>query len=883
MRGLIALGVLGAVLAAALPGEVFQPLYAHASLIFPALPVAASVRAWHRRRGQKADAWKWIVLGVLGFYMYELFWYRAWWVASEAGSTVAEFINLAFAPLVLVGLLRGAPRSLGTTEQRRRLLDALILTLASAGFVHAAVVLSGGSLRPVTGWRDLFLLASPLADLVTLAGLALLWVRREEGPLPSWASAVGLSLLIGLVADAWHATPASVGSPSPWFVCGSWFGSWAAIGVGAIRAVRPPAEQHEPSRISRLPYVIALGCYGALGIAVALNHREAIVSATVSVGVLTMLVLARQLVSLRDITRLQEERARHQADARLAGLVRYGGDMLAILTPDSTVTYASPSHHAVLGFHGERFVGRRLLDWVHPDDVADAERALRSLLAHPSQREAFLVRLRDASGAWRWIEAVATNLLDEPSIGGLVVNSRDISDRKELEVQLLEQALRDPLTGLGNRRLFGDRLTHALSRRHRRPESVAVLLLDLDHFKVVNDSLGHAKGDALLLAVADRLRVVLRTADTVARLGGDEFAILLEDLENPHEADVTATRVQQALSRPFLLDEREVTIRASIGIAWATEDQDGDDLLTDADVAMYGAKNSGRGCVERFSTAMRASVAERLEVEADLRRALDRHEFEVVYQPVVDLVTGKVSGAEALLRWHHPTKGTIPPTRFIPVAEDSDLILELGRFVLHRAVRDAARFRGVRPESARMRVAVNLSARQLLSPQILADIDNALGEAQVPYAALAVELTESVLASNEDVIAAHLHALRERNVRIALDDFGTGYSALAYLRKYPIDLLKVDKSFVSWVRDDVGKDGVTRAIIAMGHSLSLRTIAEGIETRDQLVWLQSLGCALGQGYLFSLPVDADAFAALLHTWRPSAYAAQIKSSAYQPA
>ena len=867
--GLVGVALVAGVAAIVLPFAQFQPIYARSSIIFPLLPFLATVVAWRRLRAADAgSAWSWVTVGVSGFYLYEALWYIGWHEQAPMVYQIADITSLCFSPLILVGLLKSSTDP-ASPRQWRRALDATILTLGSASLGYAVVVLSGTAIRPIGDWHDALLVASPVIDLVTLCGLALLWGRSSG--MPAWTAGIGGALLLGLVGDVWFALSASIGRPSPWFVRAVWYGYWAMIGIGATQAMRPNTPLVPTGRIARLPYLITLACYVALALAVALDLRDAIVSMTASVGVLTVLVLARQLLSLRDITDMEADRVRMQADTRLAALVRHGGDMLMIVDPDLRIIYASPSHQAILGVPAERLVGERLAVSIHPDDLAEAEGGIDRLLSG-SPREALVFRLKDAAGRWRWIEAVGTNQLDEPSIGGLVLNGRDISDRKQLEVQLLEQALRDPLTGLANRRLFGDRVSHGLARRHRRPDSMAVLLLDLDHFKVVNDSLGHAKGDALLIAVAERLRNVLRNADTVARLGGDEFAVLLEDLVSTDEAEATATRIQVALSHPFMLDGREVTVRASIGIAWATEGQGVDDLLTDADVAMYGAKNAGRGCIERFSSAMRATVAERHHVEADLRRALERNEFEVLYQPVVDLKNGRISGAEALVRWRHPTKGEVLPARFIPVAEESGLIIAIGRFVLNRAALDAARFRGVTPDSARMRVAINLSGRQLLSADLVHDVVLATEAAGITGSALAVELTESVLAA-EGVIGGRLQALRDLGIRIALDDFGTGYSALAYLRHFPIDVLKVDKSFVSWVRDDGVKDGVTKAIISMGQSLSMRTVAEGIETRAQLDWLRSLGCSLGQGYFFSLPLPADQFVELLQQWDASEFAA----------
>ena len=647
----------------------------------------------------------------------------------------------------------------------------------------------------------------------------------------------------------------------------AWASARASVSVPSVRA----------RRLSILPTAFAVLVLLALVIAVIRDWSVPPVT-ILGASLIGMAALVRQVLGVRGEVDLRTQNALEQADRRLAALVRHGSDMLMILEMDTTVRYASPSHLQVMGVPPEALVGVRMDHQIHRDDMAKAGPGFARLQRGESLQESLVVRLRDSTGTWRWIEAVGTNLFSEPTIAGLVLNSRDITDRKVLEAQLTELALRDPLTGLGNRRLFADRVTHALERRVRRGSRVAVLMLDLDHFKFVNDTLGHAKGDALLIAVSERLQRVLRAGDTVARLGGDEFAVLLEDLSSDEEADATALRIQQSLERPLRLDERELFVRASIGIAWAADGQNVDALLSDADVAMYGAKNAGRGRVERFSNEMRASVAERVDLEADLRFALERGELDLVYQPVVDLETGRVSGAEALIRWTHPQHGMVLPGRFIPVAEESELSVDIGRFVIRRAALDAARFRSLDGALRQHRVAVNLSARHLLSSELIADVREALLDAGVGGTALAVELTESVLASNEPVVAVRLQGLRDLGVNIALDDFGTGYSSLAYLRRFPINVLKVDKSVVSSEHLDAANDGVAKAIVAIGQSLGMRTVAEGLETLEQLDRLRGIGCSIGQGYVFSKPLARDAFEALLLGWSPAAFARRTAST-----
>lgn len=870
---MIVVAALVPIAAFALPPDTFSLLYDHSALIFPAFPVIVGAMAWWRgRRSGDAAGWGWVFAGICGFFAYDVLWYVQYFTGDTWILAFADATDLIFAPMVLMGAIRGSRVPAAPTDERRRVLDAALIAVSAVTLIYTAISLGGGGLLPIRTPRDLVNLVAPLNDIIVLSGLAWVWVRRDGRLVPTWTRSAAAALIIGMVSDVWYALPGNIGGPSPWFVAAAWYGSWAALGVGAAQALRPAVRAAGRQRLSRLPYVLAIACYAGLVLAVIFNRRETTVFATVGVGVITVLVMLRQSLSITDITHMQDERMLVANDARLAALVRHGSDLLTIMGPDSTIRYASPSHEQVFGLSSDALVGRSIFGDVHPDDVQLADQTVRRLLSGESAREALVVRVRNSDGAWRWIESMLSNLLHEPAIRGLVMNSRDITERKELEEQLREQALRDPLTGLGNRRLFGDRVASALQRHQERPELVAVILFDLDHFKFINDSLGHAQGDALLVNVAERLRHALRASDTVARLGGDEFAVLIEAVANPDEAELTAARVEDALERPFLLNDREVSVRASIGIAWATPGQTVDGLLTDADVAMYGAKGAGRSRIERYSTAMRARLAERHSVEADLRHALDHNEFELVYQPVVDLVSGRIAGAEALIRWRHPVHGEVEPDRFIRIAEDSGLIVEVGRVVLMHAARDAAWFREKCEVPADFRVAVNLSARQLLSSELVGDVASALAVAGIPGDAMLVELTESVLAENEVVVAARLESLRRMGIRVALDDFGTGYSALAYLRRFPIDVLKVDRSFVSWVCNDDADDGVTRAILAMGQSMSMETVGEGVETHVQLDWLRGLGCTMGQGFLFSHPLPAPQFAELLHTWDSDRFA-----------
>ncbi len=439
-----------------------------------------------------------------------------------------------------------------------------------------------------------------------------------------------------------------------------------------------------------------------------------------------------------------------------------------------------------------------------------------------------------------------------------------MSERRLLGDQMAHQALHDPLTGLANRLLFGERIAHALARAVRQRETLAVLLLDLDHFKTINDSRGHAAGDAVLVAVAARLAPCVRPSDTVARLGGDEFAILLEDLPDPGEAGVVAARLLAALHAPVPAQGRELALGASIGIALHTPDREGEPeaLLRDADVALYRAKEGGRGRYMLFDPDMHTIALARLELEADLRRALQRDELVVYYQPIVDLATRRIVGLEALARWPHPRRGLLAPGAFIPLAEDTGLIVPLGRWVLRMACQQIKAW-PTPAGSSGLTLSVNLSGRQLQDTSLAANVETTLQETGLEPARLVLEITESVFMRDVAATRGTLQKLKDQGVRLALDDFGAGYSSLGYLRDFPIDLLKMDKSFIAGIDRDDRKTALARVIVDLGRALDMRIVAEGIETEEQYARVRDIGCPLGQGYDIAPPLPPDAIQALL--------------------
>jgi len=434
---------------------------------------------------------------------------------------------------------------------------------------------------------------------------------------------------------------------------------------------------------------------------------------------------------------------------------------------------------------------------------------------------------------------------------------------KRLE-QLTKQAFRDPLTNLPNRALFMDRLTHGLTRAQRRHEHLAVLFLDLDRFKIVNDTLGHAVGDQLLVEVSRRLTSALRPGDTVARLGGDEFGILLEDVADAETAEAVAVRVEESLGKPYRFEGREVFVTASIGIALSSAKLGlPEEILRDADLAMYHAKAKGKARHEVFDGSMSAPALDRMDLEMDLRSAISRHEFRLHYQPILRLDTGKITEVEALIRWQHEKRGLLQPDEFIGLTEETGLIVPIGQWVLSEACKQARVWQVEYPTTPPLVMSVNLSAKQFQNPKLVEEITQALDESGLAPSCLKLEITESTVMQDAPVTLTKLNELKELGVRLAIDDFGTGYSSLGYLRRFPVDTLKIDRSFVKGLSADGGDSAIVRAVVTVAKSLNMDVTAEGVETEGQLAELRALGCDRWQGFLFARPVSPERVAPLL--------------------
>jgi diguanylate cyclase (GGDEF)-like protein/PAS domain S-box-containing protein len=583
----------------------------------------------------------------------------------------------------------------------------------------------------------------------------------------------------------------------------------------------------------------------------------------------TLEALTSQVALALDSAALTEDLLRQQTEARFRSLVQNSTDVVMVVDADSTVRYVSPSVEGVFGYDASELENTKLTRLIHPDDKTQVLQFL-TLTGREGATSTGLIesRMRHRDDFWLHVETLRTDLMHDPNVKGIVLNSRDVSERKAFEEQLSHQAFHDSITGLANRALFRDRVEHALERLTREADPVSVLFMDLDDFKTINDSLGHAAGDRLLGEVGERLRTCLRTPDTAARLGGDEFAILIEDGGESVGAAGVAGRILQALDGPFLLDGKEVFVRASIGIATSgvgrtTGPEGAEELLRNADVAMYIAKEAGKNRFQIFEPEMHDTALRRLELKADLQRAVENEEFVLHYQPVIRLETGDIEGFEALVRWNHPTRGLVMPLDFIPLAEETGLVVQIGTWVLREACRQGDALQRMVPEGAALHIAVNLSARQLQRPEIVREIAQVLLETGLPPECLVLEITESVMMQDMALSNERLTQLKHLGVLLAVDDFGTGYSSLNYIRRFPVDILKVDKSFVDGVSEGGEESALTAAIIELAGILNLRPVAEGIERADQLDKLLELRCELGQGYYFSRPLPIEGVEELL--------------------
>ncbi len=816
--------------------------------------------------------WMLLALGVSSWGVGQTIW--TWYESVEGREvplpSLADVGYLGFIPFAVAAFLSLPSSSATNAGRARTILDGLII--AGAAFLTSWVLV----LKPVLSATEdslvvkAIVLAYPAGDLVlvTLVVYTILRTRQDRTKPEVPIGLLGVGLIGFSIADSAFVYLTAAGTYSSGaFTDIGWFLGFTLVLVAAMRAsnTTPRDEQRGDSLEPLAPLVPYFAVFIALTTTTFDLVRTGLADQTIS-WVRSFIIIAmvvRQILTLHENrmltgrleARLVDLRASEQ---RFEALVQHSSDVVTVVDRTGIVVYQSESIHRVFGHAAEDVLSMDVLALLAPSSVTAARAALDAI-----QQEAYAVRvlpeveIRHASGRFCFAEITVTNLLEDASVGGIVLNTRDISERKVLQDQLVHEAFHDALTTLANRSLFRDRVETLLLDINRQEGQIGVLFLDLNGFKEVNDSLGHAAGDLLLIQVAERLRSCVRPDDVVARFGGDEFAILIDDMATQLDGVAIAERIEEALREPFRVDGNDLHISASIGIAAADADvEDADHLLRNADLAMYRAKSKGDGSFERYLEGMHSGLIERIRLEADLRRAISNDDLVLHYQPTVDLATGVVAGVEALVRWPHPTRGLLSPLEFIPLAEASGQIRDLGRWVLHEACEQLALWRTGHRELDELAMSVNVSGRHLQHPGLHGDIADALTASGIPPHQLVLEMTESVLMTNTAENVDILERIRALSVRLAIDDFGTGYSSLAYLHRFPADVLKIDRSFTDRIANSTKDLEIVRTIVRLGQSMQMVNVAEGVETTVQATILRSIGCEIGQGYRFSRPLPA---------------------------
>ena len=836
---------------------------------------------WAARHGAPPMRRTWRLLGVgTAFWTFGILtwsWYQ--FVLSEPlpSPSAADIGFVGMLPFTAAAVLALPSAGRSLTSTMRILSDSLIA--AGSVLTVCAVTILETVFRQVDEpvVRRAVAVALPVGDVVVLTAVLLVAGRRLRARRDR-VGVLTLAVVLLATADLAYAYMMSKGT----YQTGSlsdvgWLLGFLLIGAAAVlpRVDDVPDAGESSARpwtgalVTTVPVLIAIAVAGASRLAgspITGLPFFVLLAVIVLVLVRQVLVLLENSLLTRDLEAKVAVRTAElsQREEQFRSLVQNASDMILLVSPDGDVWYQSPSVDAILGQRTATTVSELFAEIVHGDDLVRLRHAVREATAEPGATVRVGFRLRHADGRWLHTESLITNLLHEPAVGGIVVTTRDVSERHEFESALRYQAFHDPLTGLANRSRFRERVEHALSRSGQPGSAVAVCVLDLDGFKNVNDSFGHPTGDALLMAVAQRLLGSLRGSDTLARLGGDEFAVLLEgeSAESPG-VDVVCQRLLEAFEAPFAADGHHLVVKASIGIAVPGDGSStaAEDVLRDADLAMYAAKEAGKARIERFHPSMHTRMLQRHLLEAELRSALEDGQLVVFYQPTVTLDDHRIRGVEALVRWQHPERGLVPPGEFIPVAEDSGLIVPLGEWVLREACRQVQEWRGAGAPD--LTLAVNLSARQARDPNICETVASALADSGLPAAALTLEITETTMLVDGQEMLDTLSALKQLGVQLAIDDFGTGYSSLSYLARLPVDTVKIDRGFVSGGANGDRNLEIAEAIVRLGHTFHLMTVAEGIETLDQATQLELIGCQYGQGFYFSRPVPAAELAGLL--------------------
>ena len=844
-------------------GQATSAVFLALSVGVPGLAAAACALAAWRRVGRERLAWGLLAFACLSWAAFS----AADALPQALAPTLVSLLDLRFATVVvatIVGMALLASSPSPATARLQALLDGAIVA-SSLLFISWGTVLAP-AYRTVGVALDLRLLnlLHPLGDLVLATTVVFMLYRAWRARRLSWLY-LAIGVLVNTMADS-GSTWMQLRSVDSQLLTGGSLIGFTLIGLSAVFEKR----NRPISTIVRLP-IAATAFLNLPPIAVGiLAASKELTTGTLEPFlfwnglVVVALVLIRELLTVvenRTLIRTMESRIEartnelSKSEAKLRTLLHTSPDAIILTNEDGKITYLNPVFERVLGRVPDTEIGRSWFELIHPDDQPRLEWVIEKARQTTGGRATGEARVSHADHGWRQAEVTITNLLDEAAVRGLVVNLRDITERKALEDQLAHHALHDPLTGLPNRAVFRDRLQHSVTRAARRREQPAVLLVNLDDFRRVNEGLGYPVGDGVLVAAAERLRQSVRASDTVARLSGDTFAILLEDTEKDDAPAQVAERVRSELES-IRVGDHPTTVTAGIGIApLVPGSQNPDDLLRNADTAMFEAKAAGSGHIAIYDgSRVDGSNRSRLELQADLQRGIERKEFVCHYQPIVRLKDGQPAAVEALVRWVHPWRGMLPPGDFIFAADKTGAIVSLGRWVLLEAARQVRRWQDQLHLST-LGLAVNLSVRQLNDDGLADDIRQVLQETGLEPSLLMLEMTESALMEDFNESVARLQQLKKLGLNLAIDDFRSGYPSLTHLRHLPIDTLKIDRSFVL----NVGKEqesAQVRSILSLAQSLEAEVVAEGIEAPQQASALVEMGCALGQGFHFSKPLAA---------------------------
>ncbi len=839
------------------------------------VPGTAGQRAWR--------AWRLLAYGMGAWALGHIVWsvYEVGLGITPKPPSPLDAALLISAVLVVGGLLSMVSTPAGRLSHLRGAAEGMLIAagcfLISWCAVIAAVFASSGASRS----GQIIHLAYPVLDAVALSGVFFVAVRGKD-QLPAGLGLLALGIICVAFSDSafWYLNALNPSFPRVSPIDIGWVAGFLVITLAATQRQRPRrwTRRLAAGRLAAgLPTVPAV-----IGIATALVSWWAgrslgpesvllsISAALVLLALLLQLIVVYENQALTaDLERRVEQRTSEvrATESYYRALVQNSSDVITVFDPDLTVRYVSDSMQDVFGHQPEELIGRRLEALTGGSSALTD--ALRRTMTEVDHVACVQWDLTDATGRLRHAESAITNLINDPSVRALVLNTRDATDQVELQLQLRHQAFHDPLTGLANRALLTDRAEQALARSARSGATVAVLLVDLDGFKFVNDSLGHQIGDVVLCEVARRLESLVRSEDTVARLGGDEFVILIDDVSGLEETEALGERICDVLRPRLELPGWNYAVTASVGVAMGSASEvDVNDLVRDADTAMYVVKTSGKDSVQHFAPSMHERARERFSLQADLQAALERSELLLFYQPIHETSDGRLTGFEALIRWSHPSRGLIAPERFIPLAEESGLIVPIGRWVLEHAIGQITAW-DLRHQSARsLSISVNVSTVQLTAPSLISDVEATLGRSGIAPWRVILEITEGSLGTDIERTIEVLGELRKLGVRIAIDDFGTGYASLSHLQRLPVDILKVDKSFVTALGEGGKSRELLEAILGVGQALSLAVIAEGIESQSQMTTLEQLGCEMAQGFLVGKPSPAEVAESLLGADRP---------------